>query len=364
MKNIFFYIAASFIILAGCTPRYSATAPPPQPQQEETETAPEPVTYQEFYDDLSPYGRWINYPNDGYVWSPNVDADFKPYTTNGHWVYSNEGWTWVSDYQWGWAPFHYGNWFYDDSYGWLWLPGTQWAPAWVTWGQSGGYYGWAPIPPHVDIRSGWMPSERQWTFVPQEHITRPQISNYVVDKSTNVNIVKNVTIINNIHNNTTNNVTNNVNTNTVNNRNTTNNNITNTNETNNTVNNRNTNTNVNNNTVIKAPNPANNTASPANNDNRILNNMKLANVKNTHNTTVVNRGPQLSQVTQVASAPVTKVNIKEANAPMKPTMASNNRLIMYRPVVKPFQQQPNEMRPVPKTAEPFAPSDQQQRNRK
>src|SRR5258708_26993072 len=92
------------------------------------------VTYQDFYDDLSPYGQWIDYPDYGYVWSPNAGPDFRPYNTNGHWVWAEDyGWTWASDYEWGWAPFHYGRWFYDDNNGWLWIPRYEGAPAWAEW---------------------------------------------------------------------------------------------------------------------------------------------------------------------------------------------------------------------------------------
>ena len=94
------------------------------------------VSFQVFYDQLSPYGSWVSYPDYGYVWVPGADAGFRPYGTRGHWVYKEDGWTWVSDYSWGWATFHYGNWFYDDSYGWMWTPGYEWAPAWVTWGAT------------------------------------------------------------------------------------------------------------------------------------------------------------------------------------------------------------------------------------
>jgi len=67
------------------------------------------ITYQTFYDDLSPYGDWIYYPEYGYVWQPDMGPDFRPYSTGGHWVWSDEyEWMWVSDYDWGWAPFHYG----------------------------------------------------------------------------------------------------------------------------------------------------------------------------------------------------------------------------------------------------------------
>ena len=42
------------------------------------------VSYQTFYDELSPHGQWIDYPGQGYVWVPDADQDFQPYSTNGH----------------------------------------------------------------------------------------------------------------------------------------------------------------------------------------------------------------------------------------------------------------------------------------
>lgn len=81
------------------------------------------VTYQVFYDNLQPYGTWIDYPGYGQVWHPQLAGDFRPYLTNGYWDFSTEGWMWISNYDWGWAPFHYGRWIYDDMYGWLWVPG-------------------------------------------------------------------------------------------------------------------------------------------------------------------------------------------------------------------------------------------------
>ena len=155
----------------------------------------QPATDQVFYDELEPYGQWIDFPDYGYVWKPNVGGDFRPYSTNGQWAYTTEGWIWVSDYSWGWAPFHYGRWFYDDYYGWLWLPGHQWAPAWVTWGQSGGYYGWAPIPPRADINNGWRPRDNDWCYVRAEHINQNHVNNYIVQN--NYNVVHNTIIINN-----------------------------------------------------------------------------------------------------------------------------------------------------------------------
>ena len=160
------------------------------------------VTEQQFNTELAPSGTWIDYPGQGQVWQPSgVPSDFEPYSTNGHWVYSNDGWSWASNYKWGWATFHYGGWIHDNSRGWLWKPGTEWAPARVTWSQSGGYYGWAPLPPNISITAKWTPPAASWTFVPKEHIIEPQINRYAVNKAQNVTIVKNVTVINNITNN-------------------------------------------------------------------------------------------------------------------------------------------------------------------
>src|SRR4249919_932696 len=134
MKNKFLSFICSLTILTACGPSHVVVqsenvepAPPPQPVE---------VSYQSFYDEMSPYGRWIDYPGYGYVWMPSVAYGFKPYATNGHWVYTDMGWAWNSDYPWGWAAFHYGRWFYDGSFGWMWMPGQEWAPAWVSWRKS------------------------------------------------------------------------------------------------------------------------------------------------------------------------------------------------------------------------------------
>jgi hypothetical protein len=138
-------------------------------------------TYQTFYDGLSPYGSWVNYPGYGYCWVPsNMPGDFSPYGVGGHWVFTDYGWTWVSDYPWGWACFHYGRWFMDASYGWLWCPGYDWAPAWVVWGDYGGYYCWAPIGPGVIVSPHYRPDPSYWHFCEHNHITETNISHYVI----------------------------------------------------------------------------------------------------------------------------------------------------------------------------------------
>jgi hypothetical protein len=125
---------------------------------------------QVFYNELRPYGNWIDTPEYGYVWVPDVAPGFHPYGTSGYWVNSIYGWTWVSYYPWGWAPFHYGRWYFDNWHGWVWVPGTEWGPAWVSWRDCDGYYGWAPLAPgfrfsmsyYTDI---YLPPD-YWVFVP------------------------------------------------------------------------------------------------------------------------------------------------------------------------------------------------------
>ena len=160
------------------------------------------VSLQVFYDQLSPYGQWVDYPQYGYAWIPSMDETFMPYATNGHWILTNYGWTWVSDYNWGWAAFHYGRWYYDPYYGWIWIPDTMWAPAWVAWGQSSGYYGWAPLGPGANVSAGFTNNDipaQQWVFVRNDDIVRPDVNRYYVNRTENVTLIKNTTIIKNTY---------------------------------------------------------------------------------------------------------------------------------------------------------------------
>ena len=161
------------------------------------------VSYQTFYDELSPHGQWVDYPSHGYVWVPNAGRDFRPYATNGHWVWSDDyEWMWVSDYDWGWAPFHYGRWLEDDYYGWVWVPGYEWSPAWVAWRDGGDYYGWAPLRPGINISinfnlGSYNPPHNYWCFVPRRHIASRGWYGHRVDYRQNVTIINQTTIINN-----------------------------------------------------------------------------------------------------------------------------------------------------------------------
>jgi hypothetical protein len=162
----------------------------------------QPVTsLQTFYDQLAPYGQWINYPNYGYVFIPSAGPGFVPYSTAGHWAYADQyGWMWASDYPWGWATFHYGRWNYDYNYGWFWVPDLQWGPAWVAWRNSDQYYGWAPLPSGVDLSIGFnsgfgIPADH-WCFVPNQYISDPFISRYYMSRGNNDLFLRNTVMIN------------------------------------------------------------------------------------------------------------------------------------------------------------------------
>jgi hypothetical protein len=160
------------------------------------------ISFQVFYDNLSPYGNWVDNSDYGYVWVPRVSRGFTPYGTQGHWVYTHHGWTWYSNFSWGWAPFHYGRWFRDPYYGWIWVPDNEWGPGWVTWRRSEGYYGWAPIGPGISIdfaySSGYNLPYDQWRFVRDRDFGRDNIYNYYVSTSNYTTIINNSTVINNI----------------------------------------------------------------------------------------------------------------------------------------------------------------------
>ncbi len=198
MKNVTLLLISGVFFIASCGParvvQTESYAPEPEPIPVAT------VSYQSFYDDLSPYGTWITYPGYGYVWMPNAGPDFMPYSSNGNWIYTDAGWTWASNYNWGWAPFHYGRWFYEGGYGWMWVPGNEWAPAWVSWRGGNDYYGWAPLGPNVSIDvalGSYNPPVNYWNFVPRRYMGNPGWHNYYVDQSRNVTIINNTTIINN-----------------------------------------------------------------------------------------------------------------------------------------------------------------------
>lgn len=163
------------------------------------------ISFNTFYTELSPYGRWVNYPEYGQVWISN-ESGFEPYSTNGHWEFTNYGWMWVSDYAWGWAPFHYGRWAYLNNYGWAWVPGYEWAPAWVGWCNYDGYFGWAPLSPGLGFNYSFNSIPyHYWRFVRPQYINNPHVYRHFQRPVINSNQYNNVTVINNtvVNNNIT-----------------------------------------------------------------------------------------------------------------------------------------------------------------
>lgn len=159
------------------------------------------VSFQLFYDQLSPYGEWVNYSNYGYVLITDVGSDFEPYSTDGHWISTNYSWTWASDYDWGWAPFHYGRWDFNNNMGWFWVPGTDWGPAWVSWRRANGYYGWEPLSPGIRISfsfgRGYNNDNDHWNYVRYRDFDRPDVNRYYVSPAYHSWLFRNSTVIRN-----------------------------------------------------------------------------------------------------------------------------------------------------------------------
>jgi hypothetical protein len=168
------------------------------------------VSFQVFYDQLSPYGQWSSTPDYGYIWIPDVGPEFSPYSTNGSWVMTDYGWTWVSDYSWGWAPFHYGRWDFDNNFGWFWVPDYEWGPSWVTWRRGDGYYGWSPMRPGISVSMSFgneYADVNRWNFVRDRDFGRTNISRYYVNRRDNDVIIRKSSVINNTFNDNKRNVT-------------------------------------------------------------------------------------------------------------------------------------------------------------
>lgn len=170
-----------------------------------------------FYDNLSPYGSWIDVDGYGYCFQPNVavdNADWRPYA-DGYWAYTDVGWTWVSYEDFGWATYHYGRWTDLADYGWVWVPGYEWGPAWVSWRTGGDYIGWAPLPPvgnvvyegraitgQVDVLFDIGPL--YYNFCDVRYIGEPVLRGRIFAPSRNVTIINQTINVTNItYNNST-----------------------------------------------------------------------------------------------------------------------------------------------------------------
>jgi hypothetical protein len=143
----------------------------------------------DFYEPLTPYGRWEVVGSYGRCWIPGrVEAGWRPYC-NGYWQRTDAGWYWVSAEPWAWATYHYGRWNLSAQFGWYWVPQTQWAPAWVSWHSGGGYIGWAPLYPS-GVR---VISPQAYVFVNQGRFLDPVSPATVVVNNT---LIINKTVIN------------------------------------------------------------------------------------------------------------------------------------------------------------------------
>jgi len=157
------------------------------------------ITFNDFYSQLAPYGRWVMDPTYGRVWIANV-PNFQPYSTNGYWTYTDYGWTWVSNYDWGWAPFHYGRWGHSSSNGWFWVPGYEWGPAWVGWSSASDIYGWAPLAPGMSFGVGFSIGSipvNFWTFMPRRYLGYHNIYNYYVPRTRYNTIIRRANVVRN-----------------------------------------------------------------------------------------------------------------------------------------------------------------------
>jgi hypothetical protein len=152
----------SLVALTGCTTYVEQAHPVVYEEPRRLQPVASPVTASvevvirsedDFYQPLSPYGRWEVVGAYGRCWIPaRVEANWRPYC-NGHWERTDAGWYWVSDEPWAWATYHYGCW--DFSAGLVALHANAMGPAWVSWHRGGGYVT-APLHPSARIDAAAM----------------------------------------------------------------------------------------------------------------------------------------------------------------------------------------------------------------
>jgi hypothetical protein len=192
IPKLFLFLFAMTLALGAFTPHHAGAQ----------------VSVSFFYDNLSPYGQWVDDPDYGYVWQPsNVDENWAPYT-DGYWAYTDAGWTWVSYEDYGGIVYHYGRWAHRHDVGWVWVPGEVWAPAWVSWRSNDDYVGWAPLPPEARWHAGVGFGDRVdasfdigpgfYSFVGVRDFGAPALGAVIVNREQNVTIINKTTNITNI----------------------------------------------------------------------------------------------------------------------------------------------------------------------
>lgn len=192
------------------------------------------VSFQSFYDVLSPMGEWIQITKDDidddlsdgegegmnnfmsnylsqeflFIWKPAINNNWKPYQ-NGKWEYSDHGWLWVSSDKWGNSTYNYGRWWNSPKYGWVWLPGYTWAPAWVKWKVTNDdkYVGWVALSPKAKWNSEkgitdetykYKNKDNEWVFVVNNSFAGDITSGNIVKQDENTSLVNNSTSITDI----------------------------------------------------------------------------------------------------------------------------------------------------------------------
>lgn len=191
------------------------------------------VSFQSFYDVLSPMGEWIQitkedidedlsdgegegryssayYQDDDFlfIWKPSVESSWKPYS-NGKWEYTDHGWLWVSNDKWGNSTYNYGRWWNSPKYGWVWLPGYTWAPAWVRWRvtNDGNHVGWVPLSPKAKWKSengitektySYTNKDADWVFADNNTFVSDITPSKITAQNENSALIKNSTGITSI----------------------------------------------------------------------------------------------------------------------------------------------------------------------
>jgi hypothetical protein len=188
------------------------------------------VSFQSFYDILSPMGEWIQITKDEvetdlgdgegqsfsslyadetiFIWKPSTESGWKPYM-NGKWEYSDHGWLWISKDKWGNSTYNYGRWWNSPKYGWVWMPGYTWAPAWVSWrvDNNGNHLGWVPLTPKAKWKSetgitnenySYKNNDADWVFVNTNNFADELSSAKIVPAAENSALVQNSSRITNL----------------------------------------------------------------------------------------------------------------------------------------------------------------------
>ncbi len=154
-----------------------------------------PTALDAYSNDFDAYGRWMNTPEYGYVWTPTVDVDrWAPYRI-GRWCWIGGDYVWVSYEPWGWVPYHYGRWAFIGSVGWCWVPpvttAVYWCPGFVAWAWTPSYVSWVPLAPG-EIYYGFGYYGPRSVNITNININRINITNVYA----NANITNAVTVVN------------------------------------------------------------------------------------------------------------------------------------------------------------------------